>query len=53
MYFDQTIRFNEDQTDSVEAIEMNMPPHVAHLPSPTSSRHKRSFSFTSASSGKK
>lgn len=85
MYFDQTIRFNEDQTDSVKAttvsqestehqpnssddfhesyfrqlvefnqdIEMYIPPYVANLPSPTPSRHKRSFSFTSASSGKK
>lgn len=80
MYFDQTIRFNEDQTDSVKAttvsqestehqqnssddfrqliefnqdIEMNIHPYVANLPSPTPSRHKRSFSFTSASSGKK
>lgn len=74
MYFDQTIRFNEDQTDSGKATTVSqestehqqnsidyfhhlnqdliiyMPPDF--LQSPTPSRHKRSFSFTSASSGK-
>lgn len=84
MYFDQTSRFSEEETYSVDPttvlqesteqqknsrddfksyadhfvglnqdILMYTPRYVANLPSPTPSRHKRSFSFTSASSGKK
>lgn len=45
-YIDHFVGLNQD-------ILMYTPPYVANLPSPTPSRHKRSFSFTSASSGKK